>query len=161
MNPHFSKTICFERNPLRDKLEGKIRTLNNYQTLRTAREFRQTIEESFNTFGINPRRKLFRDSLYSIYFYDEPLDQLEMLGITFGKRESVAHYVIADKKMNITQSITSKEIFAYRIPSLRKDIILGREEPLGMAPISVEIQGKTYEIKYPHSPSLFGGIKPA
>lgn len=131
------------RNPLEQLLNEKIKMLETYQTPRTAKEFYETIIQTFAESKTPLKRRWFSDSEYNLIFQEQP-DESLFLYLEPNGSDTVSHI-----KENREIIVTSRP--AAFIPGLRKDIFLGRNDPLDKMPTGIKINDQVYELNYGYS----------
>ena len=134
------------RNPLEQLLAEKTRMLENYQTPRTAKEFYETVTETFSEVNYDTPRRFFMSKISRVYLLTFQEHPQESLSLYFGQYwTDIAVY------LNNNQTIAVAVKLAFTIPGLSKDILLGRNDPLDKMPIEVIINDNEYKLKYDYS----------
>lgn len=130
------------RNPLEEILTEKRKMLETYQTPRTAKEFYEIIKQIFLEAKVPIKRGILFDREYSLAFQEQ--QGLVALYLEPNGRDTVAHIQKCSEIF-----VTVKP--AFTIPGLRKDIFLGRNDPLDKMPTGVRINEETYALNYGYS----------
>lgn len=132
-----------ENSPLEKLLNEKIKMIENYQTPRTAKEFYETIMQTIIESKAPIKRRWFSDSEYHFLFPEQPGEML-FLYLEPNGSDTVSH-ITEEKEIIVTVRP------AAFIAGLRKDIFLGRNDPLDKMPTGIRINEKSYPLNYSYS----------
>ncbi len=124
------------QNPVREKLEEKLKLIKNYQSQRTAQEMHNAILETFHAQNIFPRKTFLRESQYDLSFVEN--NSHELVRIVFGESNLVASVYFKNKKREATVLLGE----AYKFYGMYKDIIYGRVSPRQIVPIVIRVEEK-------------------
>jgi hypothetical protein len=127
------------KNPLDKILVEKRKMLTTYQTPRTAKEFYETIRQTFAEVKIPVKKGIIFDREYPLEFREQ-----EDLILLYLKPNGSETAVSIQESLEIAVTVEP----AIFIPGLEKDIFLGRNGLYEKMPSGVRINDKTYNLNY-------------
>lgn len=135
-----------EHNPFAEQLREKISMLETFQTPRTSKEFFDAIYGTFAQINISLTRPWFIEHNYILSAKDNDSEMwelsLEPTGIYTAQYQKTFPVESSEKQKNVL--VTTD--FAYRIPSLREDITIGRTQRKERIPVLLTINDKPYPL---------------